>query len=125
MALGRGAVSYERGTPVVRNPNERHRARHPEIGILLPNNQRQHRTLHIQKDVLPYALCYLLCSVLAALASIFWMDSISTSYTCHPHSGLRMIFSPDLGHLAFTLSVATPLFPSCNAYGGVYAAFRI
>ena len=28
-----------------------------EIGILLPNNQRQHRTLHIQKDVLPYASC--------------------------------------------------------------------
>jgi hypothetical protein len=28
-----------------------------EIGISLPNNQRQHRTLHIQKDVLPYALC--------------------------------------------------------------------
>ena len=27
-----------------------------EIGTLLPNNQRQHRTLHIQKDVLPYAL---------------------------------------------------------------------
>jgi len=27
------------------------------IGILLPNNQRQHGTLHIQKDVLPYALC--------------------------------------------------------------------
>ena len=26
-----------------------------EIGILMPNNQRQHRTLHIQKDVLPYA----------------------------------------------------------------------
>ena len=25
-----------------------------EIGILLPNNQRQHRTLHILKDVLPY-----------------------------------------------------------------------
>ena len=24
---------------------------------LLPNNRRQHRTLHIQKDVLPYALC--------------------------------------------------------------------
>jgi len=30
-----------------------------EIGILLPNNQRQHRTLHLQKDVLPYALCYI------------------------------------------------------------------
>jgi len=28
-----------------------------EIDILLPDNQRQHRTLHIQKDVLPYALC--------------------------------------------------------------------
>jgi len=28
-----------------------------EIDILLPNNQRQHRTLHIQKDVLPYAVC--------------------------------------------------------------------
>ena len=28
-----------------------------EIGILLPNNKRQHRTLHIQKDVLPHALC--------------------------------------------------------------------
>jgi len=27
-----------------------------EIGISLPNNQRQHRSLHIQKDVLPYAL---------------------------------------------------------------------
>ena len=25
--------------------------------FLLPNHQRQHRTLHIQKDVLPYALC--------------------------------------------------------------------
>ena len=28
-----------------------------KIGILLPNNQRQHRTLHVQTDVLPYALC--------------------------------------------------------------------
>jgi len=27
-----------------------------EIGVLMPNNQRQHRTLHIQKDVLPNAL---------------------------------------------------------------------
>jgi hypothetical protein len=27
-----------------------------EIGILLPSNQRKHRTLHIQKDVLPYPL---------------------------------------------------------------------
>ena len=28
-----------------------------EIGILLPNNQHQHRTLRVQKDVLPHALC--------------------------------------------------------------------
>ena len=47
----------------------------------MPNNLRQHRTLHIQKDVLPYALCYLLCPVSAALASIFRMDSIITSYS--------------------------------------------
>ena len=51
-----------------------------EIGILLPTNQRQHRTLHIQEDVLPYALCKLLCPVSAALASIIRMNSISTSY---------------------------------------------
>ena len=25
-----------------------------DIGISLPNSQRQHRALHIQKDVLPY-----------------------------------------------------------------------
>ena len=28
-----------------------------EIGISLPNNQRQHRKLHIKEHVLPYALC--------------------------------------------------------------------
>jgi len=28
-----------------------------DIGILMLNNQRQHRTLHTKKDVLPYALC--------------------------------------------------------------------
>ena len=46
----------------------------------MPNNQRQHRTLRIQKEVLPYALCQLMCPVSAALASMFQMDSISTSY---------------------------------------------
>jgi len=30
---------------------------HREIGILLQNNQRQHRTLHIQDDLLPCVLC--------------------------------------------------------------------
>ena len=51
-----------------------------EIGILLPKNQRQHRTLHIQEDMLPYAVCELLCPVSAALASISRKDSIFTSY---------------------------------------------
>ena len=56
-----------------------HSTRFRQIGLLLLNKQHQHRTLHIQKDVLPYALCLLLCPVSAALAGIFWMDSISTS----------------------------------------------
>ena len=52
------------------------------IGILSLSNQRQHRTLHIQNDVLPCALCLLLCPVSAALASISRMgNAISTSYT--------------------------------------------
>ena len=46
----------------------------------MQNNQRQYRTLHIQKDVIPYTLCSILCPVPAALASIFRVDSISTSY---------------------------------------------
>ena len=48
-----------RGTPFEehRGVADLARIREVEIGILLPNNQRQHRTLHIQKDVLPYALC--------------------------------------------------------------------
>jgi hypothetical protein len=59
----------------------RHAASPPrEIGILLPNNQRQHRTLHIQKDVLPCALRQLLCPVSVALANLFRMDSISPSH---------------------------------------------
>jgi len=28
-----------------------------DVGIFLPNSQCQHHTLHVQKDVLPYALC--------------------------------------------------------------------
>ena len=51
-----------------------------KIGILLPNNQRQHRTLHIQEDVRPYALCWLLCPVSVAVARIHQKDLISTSY---------------------------------------------
>ena len=32
-----------------------------EVGILLPNNQRQHRTLHIHKGVLPFQRPVLAC----------------------------------------------------------------
>jgi len=49
-----------------------------EIGISLPNHQHQHCTLHVQQDVLPYALGQLLCPASAAGASIFQMDSVST-----------------------------------------------
>ena len=38
------------------------------------HNQRQHHTLHIQMYVLPYALCFLLCPISAALASTVWME---------------------------------------------------
>ena len=34
---------------------------------VLPQNQRQHRTLHIQKDELPFAVCSLLCPASVAL----------------------------------------------------------
>ena len=57
------------------------------IDIQLPNNQRQHRTVNIQKNVLPYALCHLLCPVSAALASIFRLNLISTSFTGAAHGG--------------------------------------
>jgi len=63
------------------------RLRESEIGILLPVNQRQHRTLHIQKDVLPCALRSLPWSVSAARASLFWMDSMSTSYLRERYHG--------------------------------------
>ena len=56
-----------------------------EIGILLTTNRRQHRTLHIQENVQPYALCELLCPVSAASVGIFRMDSISTSYHREPY----------------------------------------
>ena len=53
--------------------------RRGEIGVFFPNNQRQHRRLHVQQDLPPYAFCYWLCPVSAALAKISRMDSISTS----------------------------------------------
>ena len=70
-----------------------------KIGISSPNNQRQHRTLHIQKDVLPCALCQSLCPVSAAFASIFRIDSISASHV--PRRGIEVpaIFPP-LGGIA-------------------------
>ena len=51
------------------------------ICISFPNNQHQQRTLHVKEDVLPNALCLLLCPVSAALASICKIDLIYTSYT--------------------------------------------
>ena len=47
-----------------------------EIGILLPNNQRKHRTLHIQKDVLPWH-CASYCAPCQPLLRAFsgWIRS--------------------------------------------------
>jgi hypothetical protein len=54
------ASSHGRGNPVriglLHGPGGG-AAPHGEKAISLPNNQRQHCTLNIQKDVLPYALC--------------------------------------------------------------------
>ena len=65
-----------------------------EIGILLPNNQRQHRTLHIQKDVLPDVRGTPVCASYCAqyqppLRAFSRMDSISTSYTSGEQSGIQ------------------------------------
>ena len=58
-----------RGVPIVEpgdqlpthDPDRPYVVRTPDlvggVGMLLPNNQRQHRTLHIQNDALPYVLC--------------------------------------------------------------------
>ena len=48
-----------------------------EIGIILPNNQRQHRTMHIQKDVPPYALSYLLCHVPPTQRESLFMEGLA------------------------------------------------
>ena len=46
------------GNIVIENAGYQVRAVHAGgSGILLPNNQRQQRTLHIQEDVLPHAFC--------------------------------------------------------------------
>ena len=67
LALGGGCrvgpeQDFERAQLDVRAPPQRTLVGRPferlsEICILLPTNQRQHRTLHIQKDALRYALC--------------------------------------------------------------------
>ena len=49
-------------------------------------NKRQHRTFHIQKDVLPYASSSLPCHVSAALACMFRMDSTHLHLTLCPLS---------------------------------------
>jgi hypothetical protein len=53
-ALAFGILFFSRGFGVWPHPG--HHQRMKEIGILLSNNERQHRSLHIQKDMLPYAL---------------------------------------------------------------------
>jgi len=52
-----------------------------ETGILLPSNQRLHRTSHAPKDVLPLRICANYCAPCQPiLRAFFRMDSISASY---------------------------------------------
>jgi len=48
-----------------------------ETGILLPNNQRQHRTSHAPKDVLPLRICANYCAPCQPLLRAFsgWIRS--------------------------------------------------
>ena len=59
-------------------PHERTGESRPrEIGILLPNNQRQHRTSHTPKDVLPLCICAHNCAPCQPLLRAFsgWIRS--------------------------------------------------
>ena len=58
------------------------------IGVLLPNKQRQDRTLHIQKDVLPYALCSLLCRSCEYFPDGFDLHS-KTEREARPHNVIQ------------------------------------
>jgi len=65
VVLGGVAVSYERGPLChpprrrgLRRDKERSLAHSKETGILLPNNQRQHRTSHATKDAKRAALLH-------------------------------------------------------------------
>jgi hypothetical protein len=49
-----------------------------EIGTLLPTKQSQHRTLHIQKDVLPYALCWQVTHVIPC-----YIQNIAVLWACN------------------------------------------
>ena len=55
-----------------------------EIGILLPNNQRQHRTSHAPKDVLPLRICASYCAPCQQLLREFsgWIRSPPPTQVC-------------------------------------------
>ena len=70
-----------------RSVNSRDQSTLREIGISLP----VHRTLHIEKVVLPYTLCYLLCPVSAASTLMFSQLSCfcsEASLSIYPEAGL-------------------------------------
>ena len=71
MRLGRGEYIFERqekrgggdaAAGGAEAPWGERRAWHRETGILLPNNQRQHRNWHTPKDVLPLRICANYCA---------------------------------------------------------------
>ena len=80
--LGGGAVSYERGTP-------------SETGISLPNNQRQHRTSHAPKDVLPSRICANTTPDITTPTNLSYIVTLPTQ-PCNTHWGMRLHLLPPI-----------------------------
>ena len=55
-----------------------------ETGILLPNNQRQHRTSQAPKDVVPSRICADYCAPCQALVPIYDVETgdVKATFNC-------------------------------------------
>jgi len=64
-----------------------------ETGILLPNNQRQHRTRHAPKDVMPLRICANYCAPCQPLLRAFpgWIRSPPPTSQVYMHRGTSLI----------------------------------
>ena len=76
----------------LRIASEAERGRARETGILLPNNQRQHRTSHAPKDVLLLRICASYCAPCQLLLRDFpgWIRSPPPTGRATPPSSVRV-----------------------------------